>query len=691
MYPWKNKNLPIVERVQFLINELTTEEKLLQLKDSAPGIPRLGIRPYHWWNEALHGVARAGIATGFPQAIGLAATWNPDLLHQVADIISTEARAKYNEAQKRGCYDAYYGLTFWSPNINIFRDPRWGRGQETYGEDPYLTSIMADAYIRGMQGTGEHLKTAACVKHLVAHSGPEKGRGGFNSVVSKKDLYETYLPAFQYCVQKSGVEAVMSAYNALNGVPCAGNEMLLKGILRDEMGFTGHVVSDAFAVGNLYMCHHCVDNLADAAAEGLRAGCDLNVGAEGKEILTAYQEGNIQMRDVDQALTRLFTTRFRLGEFDDGTEYDQIPMSVVASSEHKAVSLQAARESFVLLENPNALPLVKTPNLRVAVIGPNAHSNEVLLGNYHGTPSEYVTMYRGFADYLGSSNVSFAKGCDYFEETDPQVLQEAVDLAKESDVTILCLGWNGEIEGEEGDAFNPYAAGDRILLELPPAQCALFEHIRKASSKVITVVFAGGAVAIPKIASESDALLHAWYPGELGGQALAEIIFGDCTPSGKLPITFYRSTSELPAQTDYAMSNRTYRYFAGSPLYPFGYGLSYTTFDYHSLQVECVCGEWVANVSVQNTGNVAGKEIVQVYIKNLDSIHAVPNYRLIAFSKVDLLPGETKQLTFKIDPSAFTIVDTDGIRRQDGNQFKLFVGGNPSNTLSTSFRTTISS
>lgn len=650
-----SRQLPLEERIEAMIASLSLEEKVSQLTNSSAAVEHAGIKKYDWWNEALHGVARAGKATVFPQAIGLAACWNDELLFKVASAISTEARAKYNDAQKKGNYDRYYGLTFWSPNINIFRDPRWGRGHETYGEDPYLTSRLAVAFIKGLQGNTAHLKAAACAKHFAAHSGPEKGRFDFDARVSKKDMAETYLPAFEACVRQANVEAVMGAYNALNGVPCTCSSYLLTHLLRGKWGFDGHVVSDCGAIRNIAEHHGYVPDLAGAAAAGIKNGCDLNCGDVYAHLTEAYERDLVTMDEIDNALRRTLKTRFKLGMFDGRTEYDSLPMSAVACEQHKELCRQAARESLVLLKNDGLLPLDASKISSLAVIGPNSDSLDVLLGNYNGTPTEYTTVYKGFCELLGESRVSLAKGCDIYGDDDEQLLEKAVRSASSSDAVVLCLGLDATSEGEDGDG------GDRQSIEMTAPQLTLLKRICEVNGNVIVVMMCGGAVAMTLADEKARAIINAWYPGEYGGAAIAQLVFGEYSPSGRLPVTFYRSTEDLPDFADYSMKNRTYRYFEGEALYPFGFGLSYTDFEL-AYSVCIVSGvKCRVAVRIKNIGNYSSYEVLKLFLAEKNAANQ-PIRRLARFKKVFVPVGETIKTEFELDSADFTHINDEGIR-----------------------------
>ena len=670
-------------KAQALVAQMTLEEKASQLRYDAQPIERLGIPAYNWWNEALHGVARSGQATVFPQAIGLAATFDTELLRRIADAVAAEGRAKYNAQSAKGDRGIYKGLTFWSPNVNIFRDPRWGRGHETYGEDPYLTSRLGVAYVKGLQGDGETMKAAACAKHFAVHSGPEALRHEFDAEVSAKDMYETYLPAFQALVQEAGVESVMGAYNRTNGEPCCGSPTLQK-ILREDWGFQGHFVSDCGAIYDFHTHHMLTSSVIESAAMALNNGCDLNCGSVYQQILTAYQHGLVSEETITEAAVRLFTTRFLLGLFD-GSEYDDIPYTEVESREHLALSQQAALESAVLLKNNGILPLDKAALKTVGVIGPNANSRAALIGNYYGTASRYVTIQEGIQDYLGDDvRVLTSVGCELFHDrTEPLALSgdrmaEALTVAEQSDVVILCLGLDETLEGEEGDAHNHYASGDKKDLQLPGVQRELMEAIAKTGTPVVLCLMAGSDIDMSFASEHFDAILMFWYPGAQGGHAAAKLIFGEASPSGKLPVTFYESMEELPDFEDYSMNGRTYRYLEGKAQYPFGYGLTYG--DVRVMDARIVNGEdgpqngFSIVAAVENTGKADTEDVVQVYVKSLDSIYAAKNPSLCAFQRISIAAGGRQIIEIPVSAQAFTVVDEEGCRRVDGKQFVFYVG-----------------
>lgn len=803
-----NRTLAVQERVTDLVAQMTLEEKASQLMHNAPAIERLGIPAYNWWNECLHGVARGGPATVFPQAIGLAAAWNPELLRRVAEATADEARAKHHEALRLGVRGIYSGLTYWSPNVNIFRDPRWGRGQETYGEDPYLAARLGVVFVRALQGDDPNtLKLVATPKHLAVHSGPEAGRHKFDVHPSERDLRETYLPAFEACIREGKAASVMGAYNRLNGEPCCASPALLEGIVRREWGFDGYVVSDCYAIVDVFAYHRVVETPAEAAALAVKAGCDLECGGVYAALVEAVRQGLISEEEIDRAVTRVFAARFRLGMFDPPEEvpYAQIPYSVVDSVEHRALALQAARESIVLLKNEGGLlPLAKEPG-RVAVVGPNADALSALLGNYNGTPLEPVTPLEGIRRKLGPSAwIRHARGCawaegaaamqavpgeslypvsraeevrreeagsglraEYYDNTDlagepkltridagvdwvwkgttplserwgdpfsarwtgflvppasgryrlgvnghnaykltldgellvesanihhplleakpveltggqayrieltyvnhgidpqvrllwtppgPDAAAEALAAAAEADVVIAVMGLSPRLEGEEMPvAIEGFAGGDRTEIALPAPQERLLRQLQALGKPLVLVLLNGSALAIPWAAAEIPAIVEAWYPGQAGGEALADVLFGDYNPGGRLPVTFYGSLEELPPFEDYAMEGRTYRFFRGQPLFPFGHGLSYTRFALDNLRLDrgevAVGGEVCAQLEVTNCGERAGDEVVQLYIRHPEATVPRPIRELKGFCRLHLEAGERRTVTFRL-------------------------------------------
>jgi beta-glucosidase len=684
----------IEERVENLVSQMTIEEKVSQMGNEAPAIRRLGIPQYNWWNEALHGVARAGIATVFPQAIGLASTWNPDLIYRMAEVISDEGRAKHHEAIRNGVRDLYTGLTFWSPNVNIFRDPRWGRGQETYGEDPYLTSRLAVNFVQGMQGTDPHyLKTVATPKHFAVHSGPEDERHYFDAVVSQRDLRMTYLPAFEACIVEGKAYSIMGAYNRVNGEACCASPTLLQEILRDEWGFQGYVVADCGAIDDIYTGHLLVGSATEAAALAVRTGCDLECGCTygiachyQSRLTGAVEKGLLTEEDLNRSVKRLFLARIRLGMFDppDQVPYAQIPFSVVDSPEHRELALEVARQSLVLLKNEdNLLPLDRDDVKSIAVIGPNADETLVLTGNYMGTPAEPVSVLAGIQALVSpETQVNYAQGCTIVGGSQDG-FDQAVQAVKESQVAVMVMGLSQQLEGEEGQTEgNPpgvRSRGDRTTLDLPPIQEELLQAICETGTPVILVLLNGSAVAVNWADEHIPAILEAWYPGQAGGTAVAEAIFGLTNPGGRLPVTFYQSVSDLPAFDDYSMENRTYRYFTGQPLYPFGFGLSYTTFTYRNLQVvpESVeAGDPVSiQVEVENTGQHQGDEVVQLYLKDVEASLPVPLLQLQGFTRVRLAPGEEQTVEFTLTARQMSFADEGGEWVLEPGEFKVWVGG----------------
>lgn len=671
------------KKAEQLVSQMTIEEKASQLKFDAEAIPRLNIPAYNWWNEALHGVARAGTATVFPQAIGLAAAFDTDMMEKIGDAIAVEGRAKYNENQKHGDRDIYKGLTFWAPNVNIFRDPRWGRGHETYGEDPYLTSRLAVRFIKGMQGNGEFLKTAACAKHFAVHSGPEEKRHYFNAVASRKDMEETYLPAFEACVKEANVEAVMGAYNRTNGEPCCASEELMKHYLRGKWGFQGHYVSDCWAIRDFHENHKVTSRPEESVKKALEAGCDLNCGCTYEKILNAYKEGLIDEKYITDSCVRLFTTRFLLGMFEH-TELDEIPYTEVESEEHINLAVQAAAESIVLLKNNGILPLDKKKIHTIGVIGPNADSRKALIGNYHGTSSEYITVLEGIRREAGEDvRILYSEGCHLWKDTvehlaapeQPDRLAEALTVAEYSDVVLLVVGLDETLEGEEGDTGNSDASGDKRDLSFPLPQKKLMDAVLECEKPVIVLNMTGSAMDLRKADEKSAAVLQVWYPGARGGKAVADVLFGKISPSGKLPVTFYRDTADLPDFEDYSMKDRTYRFYTGEVLYPFGYGLTYGDCKTEKVSVRMEKEEEVIfTAEITNYKNTPTDDVFQVYVKDMDTPFAVLNPSLAAFKRVHLEAGETKVIELQIRNQAFTSVNEEGERKQFGKRFQLYGG-----------------
>jgi beta-glucosidase len=809
---------PVDKRVDDLISRMTLEEKASQMVHAARAIPRLGVPAYNWWNEALHGVARSGYATVFPQAIGLAATWNTGLMHTVADTISTEARAKYHDAIRHGNHDIYYGLTFWSPNINIFRDPRWGRGQETYGEDPYLTSRLGVAFVEGMQGNDpKYFKVVATPKHYAVHSGPEQLRHIFNARVSLRDMEDTYLPAFRATVKEAHAESVMCAYNSVNGQPACANDFLLGKTLRGKWGFSGYVVSDCGAETDISENHLYAKTLEQGTALAIKAGTDIECGFDGNKepeyakIVRAVQQGLIPESDLDTAVRRLFTARFKLGMFDppDMVPYARIPFSENDSEAHRKLALEAARQSMVLLKNDGTLPL-KSDVKRIAVVGPLASSVDLLLGNYNGTPSRATTILQGIQKRFANAEITYAPGVfmpgqaltvpasalsasfkgEYFNNTEldgkpvltrtdpapldikfekspspeidfltfsvrwtgelippvtgtyqlgmssddgfrlylddklvvqdwrkrsaepptmktvdlvagrhyklridynqmgagasaklvwipPTVFTDAVEAAKKADVVVAVLGIDANLEGEEMPvALDGFSGGDRTSLDMPKFEEDLLQALAATGKPVVLVMTSGSALSVNWAKQNIPAILQAWYPGEEGGTAVAEVLAGDVNPAGRLPVTFYKSVNDLPPFEDYSMQGRTYRYFKGETLFPFGYGLSYTKFEYSNMKLMPQHdGSVEVTADVKNTGNYDGDEVAQVYVTKESSRYPLPLRSLEGFNRVRLKQGETKKLRFVLKAEQLSVIDDKGDRVAEPGEFVISVGG----------------
>jgi beta-glucosidase len=837
--PYKNPNLPVQTRVDDLVSRMTLEEKVSQMMNAAPAIERLGIPQYDWWNEALHGVARAGYATVFPQAIGLAATWDTKLMYDVADVISTEARAKHHEFVRNNQHARYQGLTFWSPNINIFRDPRWGRGQETYGEDPYLTARLGVQFVKGLQGNDpRYFKVIATPKHYAVHSGPEPERHAFDAKAYDRDLRETYLPAFRATIVEGKAYSVMCAYNRTNGEPCCANKKLMVDILRGEWGFNGYVVSDCGAIYDIWKFHKVVPTEMEASVLGVKAGTDLTCGTEYPTLVQAVKQGLISEAEIDTAVKRLMTARFRLGMFDppEMVPYARIPFSQNDTPEHRQLALKTARESIVLLKNANrTLPLNK--NLKsIAVIGPNADAPDVLWGNYNGRPSRLITPLAGIknavskdtkvvyalgstlageavvpvpasaltvngtepglkAEYFNNQELrgpattvrtdalvdfnwgrykpvpevnqnnfsvrwsgkitppesgTYALGftaddgarlyvdgkllvdmwadgpqrtatkevtlergrsydlrMEYYQNTREAVaklvwsypklaermIEEAVKATRESDASVLVLGISAGLEGEEMPVtVEGFRGGDRTDLSLPKPQDALLKAVVAIGKPVAVVLLSGSALAVNWANDNAPAILAAWYPGGEGGTAIADVLFGDYNPAGRLPVTFYKSVDQLPPFTDYNMQGRTYRYFKGEPLYPFGFGLSYTKFEYSNLRLESKSvktGDPITvSVDVMNAGDREGDEVVQLYLTDVAASAPVPIRTLVGFDRISLRPPEKRTVTFTITPRQMSLIDDSGKRVIEPGEFSISIGGGQRGALSARFNLT---
>lgn len=690
--PYLDYNLPLEDRIDDLISRLTLDEKIPQFLNNAIAIERLNMPKYDWWSEALHGVGFAGIATVFPQAIGLAATFDLELMSEVSKAISDEGRAKHHEAVRNNQRKIFQGLTFWSPNVNIFRDPRWGRGQETYGEDPYLTSQMGVTFIKGLQGDHpKYLKLVATPKHYVAYSGLEHERHFFDAKVSKKDLYETYLPAFEACIKDGKAEGIMGAYNRVNGEPCCASKYLLQDILREKWKFKGHVVSDCGAIKDIYHDHKVAKTGAEAAAMALNAGCDLfcclgialkkNRKIRWEWISNAMQEGLLTEDAIDKALKRLFRAKFLLGMFDppEMVPYTTIPYEVNDSETHRQLALQAARKTLVLLKNDKKILPLKKDIKKIAVIGPTADNKDVLLGNYSGVPSRYTTILQGIKEKVnGKSEVNFAEGCPLKEKSE-EGFSDAIRIAKEADVIIMVLGISPRLEGEQGEAIESDLTGDRIDIGLPGSQNSLLKEIHELGKPIVLILTGGSALSFVQAKEMIPAILFAWYPGEEGGKAVADVIFGDYNPAGRLPVTFYKNTDDIPDIRDYNMKGRTYRYFEGDPLYPFGFGLSYTTFHYDNLDLstdKVRIGEDVfISVEVENIGNITGEEVVQLYVSNTSPKFIVPIRELKGFRRIKCDKNERKVVTFTLHPHDYSTVNMEGNRIVDPGEIIITIGG----------------
>jgi beta-glucosidase len=649
----------------------------------AKGVPRLGIPAYNYASEALHGVARSGRATVFPQVIGMAATWDRELIQRVASAISDEARAKYHEALRRkGFTDQYQGLTFWSPNVNIFRDPRWGRGQETWGEDPFLSGEMGAAFVRGLQGDDlKYLKVAACAKHYAAHSGPEEDRHVFNAVVSRRELYDTYLPAFKKLVVEAKVEAVMGAYNRTLDEPCCASQFLLMDILRGEWGFQGHVVSDCGALSDLHNNHEVTQDAAESAVLALQRGCDLGCDNVFDEIPEAIRRGLISESEVDRALERTLGTRFKLGMFDPPEEvpFASISMDVVACPEHRQLAYQAAVQSAVLLKNKDDILPIRPTTRRILVTGPSAACLEVLLGNYYGFNDEMSTLLEGITGRLPEGmGMEFHPGALFIH---PNATDKtwAPLMAQKAELTIACVGSSPLLEGEEGESLLTPSNGDRDEICLPASQVDFIKQLAIHGAKIVLVVTGGSPLALGEVEDMVEAIVFVWYPGQEGGKAVADVLFGDVSPAGKLPLTFPKSLDQIPPFGDYEMAKRTYRYMTDEPLYPFGFGLSYSRFEYAKLILEkstVRAGENLGvSVEVGNVGKCAAAEVVQFYLTDLEASASVPLHHLVGFERLLLQPGESRTVQFTLTPEMMSFFDEDGKLKREAGAFRLQVGG----------------
>lgn len=693
-YPFMNPDLPVKTRVDDLVSRLTLEEKIQQMQHTAPAVDRLGIPQYNWWNECLHGVARNGIATVFPQAIGMAATFNPALIQQEADVISTEARAKYYEAIGKNQRDIYQGLTFWSPNINIFRDPRWGRGQETYGEDPYLTSRIGIAFVNGLQGNDpNYFKVVATAKHFAVHSGPEPDRHKFDAWPSETDLFETYLPAFEALVKEAGVYSVMGAYNRVYGTPACASDLLMSKLLRGKWGFKGYVVSDCWAVSDFHNFHKFVNTPEKAASLAVKAGTDLSCGPEYGTLLAAISSGYISESQIDVSVKRLFEARFRLGMFDPPARvtYASILPAQNNTASNRKLAREVALQSIVLLKNRNGILPFSKKVKSIAVIGPYANDTSVLLGNYNGIPSQPVTLLEGLRrNAPKGTRLSYSRGVDRPEVlaklaslapiSEDSLFKAALNLARKSDLIIFTAGISPNLEGEEMDVKVPgFSSGDRTSLDLPASQLELLTALKTIGKPIVVVLTNGSALAVNWAQENADAIIEAWYPGEEGGNAVAEVMWGKYNPAGRLPVTFYKSVNDLPAFDDYTMKGRTYRYFDGKPLYAFGFGLSYTSFSYKKLDIAqeplTVNDTILLKLTIMNEGMFDGDEVVQVYMKQPGDLKKQPLKSLVAFERVHFRKGETRNLNILIPVARLRhySLDTNDYAVAKGN-YEIMVG-----------------
>ncbi len=682
-FSYQDPNKPIDERVADLVSRMTLQEKAYQMMNSAPGIERLGLLPFEWWNEALHGVARTGRATVFPQNIGLAATFDPDLVKRIGEAISDEAWAKFNIAQRMQNYGKYTGLTFYAPNINIFRDPRWGRGQETYGEDPYLTSRMGIAYVQGMQGDDPHfLKTAACAKHYVVHSGPEASRHAFDAEPPMKDFMETYTPAFEALVKEGKVQSVMCAYNRTFGKPCCGSSFLLSELLRNRWGFQGYITTDCDAITNFYKHHGAAADEVEACALAIKSGVDLDCGNEFQSLPKAVEKGLVTEKEIDQALSKLLVTRFKLGLLDpvNNNPYSKIGEEVIGCKKHTDLAYEAAAKSIVLLQNKNNLLPLKKNIKSIFVTGPYAASQDVLMGNYNGVSDHLTTVLEAIVGKVSAGTSVF-----YRQGVEPSAPNQnasnyAFGEGANSEVIVGVFGISGVFEGEEGESTASNTLGDRLNLNIPQNQLDFLRTMKKRSNKPIVLVLTGGSpVCTPELSEIADAIIFVWYPGQEGGRAVADALFGDVNPSGRLAITFPKSVDQLPTFDDYSMKGRTYRYMTEEPLYPFGFGLSYTSFQYSDIAIDKTKikkGETVTvTAKVTNTGKWDGEEVVQLYVTDVKASTRVPLYSLDGVKRLKLKSGESQTVSFQVTPHMMELVNDNGDRVLESGEFKITIAG----------------
>ncbi len=680
-YPYENQQLSFEKRAEILLSLMTIEEKVSQMLHFSPAIDRLSIPAYTWWNEALHGIARAGTATVFPQAIALAATFDKQMVYQTATYISDEARAKHHEYKRQNDMGIYKGLTMWSPNINIFRDPRWGRGHETYGEDPYLTGRMGISFIKGMQGDHpKYLKTIATPKHYLVHSGPESDRHHFDAVVSKKDLRETYLPAFKECIVEGQAYSIMGAYNRTNGEACCASRTFLLDILRDEFSFKGFVVSDCHAIIDLHLHHHLTKTPQESAAMAVKNGCDLNCGKAFESLTLAYEENIITEEQINKAVKRLLVAKFKLGMFDDDDKvpYSSIPYEVNDSNKHRDYAIKVAEKSLVLLKNSGILPL-KSNVKSIAVIGPNADDREVLLANYKGIPSRYSTILEGIIEKFSDCEIKYSKGCHIANTTlrddETSLISEAISCAKACDVTILVTGINSLIEGEEADPRYPeFGGGDREDIELPGLQNQLISKISTINKPLIIVNLSGSCVSLVTANEHADAIIQAWYPGALGGKAVANLLAGDFSPSGKLPVTFYNSIKQLPSYDQYELTTQTYRYLKEAPLFPFGFGLTYSKFSFGNININKKSDYlYEVTIKVINDGPYDSNNVIQLYIKTPKTSMKSPHYQLKRFSNEFFKVNQQKEITFTLDEQALSFITDEGKRVILDGEYTIYI------------------
>ena len=676
-------SLPFEERAKILVGQLKLEEKVGLMSNAAKGIPRLNIPAYNYWSEALHGVARNGHATVFPQAISMAATWDKALIQKVASAIGDEGRAKYHAAlQRNGYTDQYQGLNFWSPNVNIFRDPRWGRGQETWGEDPFLTGEMASVFVKGLQGDDpKYLKSAACAKHFAVHSGPEKERHTFNAIVTKRELYDTYLPAFKKLVQEANVEAVMGAYNRLLGEVCCASKLLIEDILRGDWEFQGHYVSDCWAISDFHLNHKVTKDAAESAALAVKRGCDLGCDHVFDEIPEAIKRGLMTEEDMDRALERSLLTRFKLGMFDppEDVPFASIPTEVVGCDKHRELAYQTAVESLVLLKNKDNILPIKPSIKKIFVTGPIATSIEVLLGNYYGFNDKMVTFLEGFA-----GRIPEGMGMEYTSGAmlkHPREIKEtwASGMAQSSDLVIVCGGFSSFLEGEEGESLLSPQDGDRDSISLPESQVNYIKELATYGTRIVLVLTGGSPIALGEVEALVDAVIFVWYPGMEGGRAVADVLFGDASPSGKLPLTFPKSLDQIPPFDDYSMKGRTYRYMTKEPLYPFGFGLGYSSFEYADLQLEkenITMGDSLnLRFTIRNNGDRTAAEVIQFYLTDVEASTTIPLHHLIGFKRIELSPGESQKVMFTVTPEMMSFINDNGKPVLEPGDFRLEVGG----------------